>query len=238
MEIAKRQDQESARRTIVDRVKQQLTTQRGDRIARIVGATALGVGAVHLLAPGMLSRRSSGGLRLLGIAEIAGGVALMRARAAARAKYVQRSITIGAPAEMLYTRWRDPQVMTQIMQPLGSVTRDGSGDGALRWHVSGPLGQSIEWVTRNVEEEPGRRLRWTTDDGAPVASEGSIEFRQDRPDVGMIVTMHVAIPTVVPQILPELLIAKVLRRFKSLVETAEIPTLKNNPSARASAIGH
>lgn len=238
MEIAKRQDQESTRRTIVDRVKQQLTTQRGDRIARIVGATALGVGAVHLLAPGVLSRRPGAGFRLLGIAEIAAGVAVMRARAAARSKHVQRSITIGAPAEALYARWRDPAVMTQIMQPLGSVTRDGSGDGALRWHVSGPFGQSIEWVTRNVEEEPGKRLRWTTAEGAPIASEGSIEFRRDRPEVGTIVTLHVAIPTVVPQILPELLIAKVLRRFKSLVETAEIPTLKNNPSARTNALGH
>jgi uncharacterized membrane protein len=36
-------------------------------------------------------------------------------------------------------------------------------------------------------------------------------------------------------IVPSMLAEKALRRFKSLAETGEIPTLKHNPAARADA---
>jgi uncharacterized membrane protein len=227
--------------SLLERAKQELTmTARGDRIARTIGWTAIALGAWHLLMPRAVARwLTPGGLvGLLGAVELAGGAALLRARRSAGARTVQRSITIDAPAELLYARWRDPAVMTQIMQPLGTVTADPSGEGALRWQVAGPLGRTIEWVTRIVEDQPGTLVRWATVDGASIASEGSVEFRQDRAELGTIVTLRLRLGTSIPHLVPELLIAKVLRRFKSLAETAEIPTLEHNPSARASAFAH
>lgn len=227
--------------SLLARAKHEITTTlRGDRIARTIGWTAIALGVSHLAIPRAPARwlapgRPGGLVRLLGAVELAGGAALLCARRSAGARAVQRSITIDAPAELLYARWRDPDVMTQIMRPLGTVTADPSGDGALCWQVVGPLGRTIEWVTRIVEDQPGARIRWATVDGASIANEGSVEFRQGRPELGTIVTLRLQLGRPIPHLIPELLIAKVLRRFKSLIETAEIPTLEHNTSARASA---
>ncbi|HEX8110986.1 MAG TPA: SRPBCC family protein, partial [Kofleriaceae bacterium] len=164
--------------------------------------------------------------------------ALLRARQRASTRPVQRSITVDAPAEVLHARWRDPDLLTQIMQPLGTVTADPSGGGALRWRVVGPFGRTIEWVTRIVEDQPPRLIRWVTVDGAPIESGGSVEFRQDRPELGTTVTLRLRLGIAIPHLVPKMGIAKILRRFKSLVETGEVPTLEHNPSARASALAY
>jgi uncharacterized membrane protein len=226
-------------RSIVERAKQQLKSQRGDRVARTIGLAAIGIGAVHLAMPRIVASWipvGTGLVRMIGIAEIVGGAVLLGARASVRTTEVQRSITIGAPADLLYARWRDPDVIRRIMAPLATVTSDGNG--VLRWRVSGRLGAEREWLTRIIEDSPGQRLRWATAERAPIASAGSVEFHQDKPDVGTVVTLRMQLGFGLPKLVPSLLASKVLRRFKSLVETAEIPTLSRNPAARASAFAY
>ncbi len=158
----------------------------------------------------------------------------------ADAPEVERSITIGRPAGELYRRWREPETLSQVMGHAAEV-RD-AGEGRTHWRVHAPLGQSLEWETRVVEERPGELIRWESLAGAALANEGSVTFRPAPGDWGTEVTLHFrfdppggAAGTAAAKLMeavPKTLVSKALRRFKSLVETGEVPTLEHNPSAR------
>ena len=156
---------------------------------------------------------------------------------------VERSITIEKPADELYRFWRDPQNLSHIMGDLGEVTE--TGNGITHWVVQGPFHRRIEWNTQFVEERPGELLRWKSVDGSPYPNEGSVQFRSAPRDWGTEVTLHFrfdapggtlgnkAVNSAI--IIPRLLVEKALRRFKSLAESGEYPTLKHNPAARPSS---
>ncbi len=151
-----------------------------------------------------------------------------------------RSVTIGAPPEDVYERWRDPETMSRLYGDLLEVS--AQNEDRWRWTASGPLGASVSWDTRVVEDRPGERLRWESLGNAPVASEGSVRFREAPADRGTEVTFRFrfeppggAVGAAVTdrlEIVPESLAGVVLDRFKSLVETGELPSLESNPSAR------
>lgn len=57
-------------------------------------------------------------------------------------------------------------------------------------------------------------------------------FAPGRPGWGNEATAEVRFPGAVPSIGADLLAGKLVRRFKSLVESGEVPTTAHNPSAR------
>ena len=160
--------------------------------------------------------------------------------ATAGAADVRRSVTIGRPADELYERWRDPETMTRIVGGFADVMAPSED----RWHwtVTAPLGFSVTWDTEFVEDRPGEFLRWTSTADAAVSNEGSVHFRPAPDDRGTEVTFQFRIDSpggavgdaVAARlgIVPDALAGVALDRFKSLVETGEIPTLEKNPSAR------
>ena len=160
--------------------------------------------------------------------------------ATSEATETERSVTVGKPADDLYERWRDPETMTRLFSGFADVTAPSED----RWHwtVRTPLGASVTWDTRFVEERPGEVLRWTSTAGAAVSTEGSVHFRPAPGDRGTEVTFRFrfdppggAVGDAVAKrldVVPDALAGQVLDRFKSLVETDEIPTLEKNPSAR------
>lgn len=155
---------------------------------------------------------------------------------------VERSITIGKPPDELYQFWREPKHLTRIMGHFAEVT-SASADRQ-RWIVHGPLDRSASWETQVVEDRPGEFLRWESLKGAALSSESSVSFRPAPGDRGTEVTLHVRFDppggalgnAAITQldIVPSTLVNEALRRFKSLAETGEIPTLEHNPSARGS----
>jgi uncharacterized membrane protein len=212
-------------------------SRRGDRLVRMAGWLGIGLGAAHLLAPRVVGRwlaRSHPGLvRIAGAIELAAGLGLLRWRAGVRRVEVQRSITVDASPEVLYGAWRDPLVMTEILRPIGEVT--GQGDGRLHWQVAGPLGRTLRWDTEIIEDRRYELLRWSSGDDGPGWHQGSVRFSQDRLELGTVVTLRLQLDGRIPGIVPGVLADKALRRFKSLIETAEIPTLEHNPAARSGA---
>ena len=150
-------------------------------------------------------------------------------------------MTVGRPADELYDRWRDPEVLSRVFEPVAEVT--SSGEDRHRWRVSGPLGWNLEWDTEVVAADPGERLRWTSVDGA-VAADGSVEFRPAPGDRGTEVALRLRVEPTRGELgammlrrlgfVPGVAAGTALDRFKSLVETGEIPTLERNPSARGS----
>lgn len=151
-----------------------------------------------------------------------------------------RSVTIGAPADEVYERWRDPETMSRLYGGLLDVT--ARNEDRWHWTASGPLGARVSWDTQVVEDRPGERLRWESSEDAPVSNAGSVRFREAPAGRGTEVTFRFRfdppggpVGTAVTkrlEIVPASIAAVVLDRFKSLVETDEIPTLERNPSAR------
>jgi len=177
-----------------------------------------------------------------GLVTVAGGYAAYRRRAAAGgAVGVQRSITVEKPRDEVYRRWRDPETQPLVWSHFAELTN--VTDAGAHWRVDAPLGRGLEWESRIVEARGGELIRWESEGGV-VANEGTVEFRDAPGDRGTEIALRARFnppggplggaavrlaPTAV-----ELLVAKALRRFKSLVEAGEVPSTDQNPSARAS----
>ena len=152
----------------------------------------------------------------------------------------ESSITIGKTADELYRFLRQPQSFSQIMGDIAEVT-EVSKDRA-HWVLRGPLNLHMEWDTQIVEDRPGELLRWKSLDGASLPNEDSVCFRPAPGDRGTEVMFHFRFEPPGDtlgsslakrlNIVPHMVAEKALRRFKSLAETGEFPTLEHNPSAR------
>lgn len=155
-------------------------------------------------------------------------------------RVLERSITIQQPASELYRAWRVAENLTKVMGHFADVTT--TGPDLQHWKVQGPLGRSLEWDSHIVEEHPGEFLRWEALKGADVPNDGWVRFRPAPGDWGTVVTLQFrfdppggVVGDAVVKLLggvPGMLAFKTLRRFKSLVETGEIPTTGPNPAAR------
>ena len=173
-----------------------------------------------------------------GLVTVAGGYVVYR-RAAPGAAEIQRSITVQGPRDAVYGRWRDPETQPVVWSHFAELT-NARVDGA-HWRLDGPLGRTLEWDTRIVEERDGELVRWDSD-GRDLPNAGSVEFRDAPGDLGTEVTLRVRfdppgalLGDAAVRLLddpPKLVLAKALRRFKSLVESGEIPSTEHNPSAR------
>jgi len=224
----------------------------GDRTRR-VGGLVLGTAALL----GGLRRRSIGGLA---IAVVGAGVLTRTLRGGgdrdrtdssrdeqsgrrvdhAAAPTVSRSLTVDASADDLYEAWRDPVVFARVMDHFADVT--SIDEDSHHWVVRGPGGVEASWETRVVEDDPGQLVRWETTGDARVPNGGSVRFRPAPDDRGTLVTLTLAMDPPGGAVgnalldrlgvLPETLAGDALGRFKSLVESGEVPTLEGNPSGR------
>lgn len=152
---------------------------------------------------------------------------------------VERSLTIGRSADELEQRWRDPETLTRVMA--GFATVRPSGDGRMHWEVDGPLGRTFAWDSETVESGGG--VGWRSLPGGDIPNEGSIRFHPAPANRGTVAILDFRFKPpggVLGDAAVKLMGHKplglaadgVLRRFKSLVETGEIPTLERQPAHR------
>jgi uncharacterized membrane protein len=156
---------------------------------------------------------------------------------------VQQSITIGKTPEELYRAWRQPENLAKIMEHLAEVT--AVSEDRAHWAITIPGGKKIEWEAQIVEDRPGEFLRWQSSSEAKWPNEGSVHFRPGPRDWGTVVTLSFRFDPPEGDLgkallkrfhfVARLLAHKALQRFKSLMETGEIPTLRHNPTARTGA---
>jgi uncharacterized membrane protein len=162
------------------------------------------------------------------------------AGASADAVEVERSITVGRPANELHEFWHDPEQLSHVMGRFIEVS--GEGEDHQRWEVGRPGGRTIAWDNEIVEDSPGEILQWKSVKGATIPNEGTVRFRSAPGDWETEVMYRSRFDppggTVGREVANRLnvvsgaLVNKALHRFKSLAETGEIPTLRTNPSAR------
>ena len=95
-----------------------------------------------------------------------------------------------------------------------------------------------------MDDRPGEGIGWRSLPGATVSNEGSVRFRPASADRGAVATLRFrfdppggALGDAAVKLLGttplDLAADGALRRFKSLVETGEIPTTERQPAARA-----
>lgn len=154
---------------------------------------------------------------------------------------VERTVTVGAEPEDLAAYWHDPDRLTRIVGRFADVS-GVDGDDRHRWRVEAPLGRTLEWETELVAERPGECLRWESREGAPLPHDWTVSFEPAPGDRGTHVSLRIRFdPPGGPLGAAALsrlgfglepLAGRALGRFKSLVETGEIPTTEATPSAR------
>lgn len=200
------------------------------------------VGGGALAAYG-LSRKSFTGAALAAVGA-AGAVAGAKTRVSpVTAFHIQRSMTIDRPAEELYNYWHQFENLPRFMKHLKSVTTQGRNS---HWVANGPMGIPIEWDAELLDEKPGEYLVWRSLPGSAINNRGSVEFRPAPNGSGTEVTVSIMYRNPGGKVgqafaklfgrEPEQTVREDLRRFKSLIEAGEIPTVVGQPSGRRSAV--
>lgn len=231
----------------VDRSGTEVDLRRWERLASgALGATMLVGGLRRRSWLGLASAAVGGALVYRGISGRSpfqrGGrdaeSEVYRSARDADAGTVERTITVGRPAEELAEYWRDPEQLSRLLD--GIVEVSDAGGNRRHWSVEGPLGRTVSWETQTMLDRPGEELRWRSIGDAVVPNEWTVRFDETSNGEGTQVTLSVAVEppggaagrAVAGRLLPASLLGTVLDRFKSLAETGEIPTLEKNPSAR------
>ena len=153
---------------------------------------------------------------------------------------IEQSVTVRRDAGELYRLWREQGTLNRVMAPSAEVNPKEGGE--TEWTLRLPLDQSVRYVTRVTEEREAEFMRWeSAGEGAPKMS-GTLRLAPAPADWGTEVRLTLSLEApggslgrALAQALgpvPKLFAQKALRRFKSLAETGEIPTLHHNPAAR------
>ena len=168
------------------------------------------------------------------------------ALAGPRGVHVEEVVTINAPADQLFRFWRDFEQLPRFMDHLVSVSQ--MDQRRSHWVAKGPARTTVEWDAEIINEIPGELIGWRTLDGSEVVSAGSVRFRGAFGGRGTEVRVRLQydppagrIGATVAWLLghePSQVIREDLRRFKQLMETGEIPTIKGQPRGKQSIFNY
>lgn len=90
-----------------------------------------------------------------------------------RSVHIDKEMFIAAPPDRVFDFWQHQENFPQFMRNVEEVRP--TGEDCWHWKVAGPFGP-VEWDAQITERELNRRLAWHTVEGAPVESEGHVDF--------------------------------------------------------------
>ena len=142
--------------------------------------------------------RSKGAVKMCGVA----GSALL-ARSVANRSFAEmlglgngsgviqfeKTTHLHAPVEQVFDFWNNYENFPRFMAHLKEV-RD-LGDGKSHWVAEGPAGVSVSWNAEITEKIENRLLRWRSEPGSQVVTEGTVRFERD-PQSGTRITIHLS----------------------------------------------
>ena len=155
---------------------------------------------------------------------------------------VEKSLTINAPAEQIYTFWRNFENLPRFMEHLQSVDVQDSMHS--HWVAKGPAGLKAEWDAEIINEIPGELIGWRSVEGSNVQNAGSVHFSPAAGGRGTEVKVVLrydppggALGAAVAKLFgeePSMQVMEDLRRLKQLLEAGELATTAGQPwGARA-----
>ena len=98
---------------------------------------------------------------------------------------VAHYLEVNVPADQAYGWWRGLTNLPQIMPDVESVEPKGE---LTHWKVHGPLGRTVEWDAKIVEDLPGEKIAWATTDG-DVPNSGAVRFDDHGDTTGVEVSL-------------------------------------------------
>jgi len=221
---------------------------QSERIACLLGGgLLLGIGlrggtlskAIGLVTGGLLIARGIRGH--LGVAKAIGAQADDSTEPSwRRAIHVSKTLTVMRPREEVYAYWRNFENLPNFMRHLNEVKVET--ERLSHWKAKAPAGREVAWDAEITQEVENSLIAWRSLGGADVPNEGEVQF-VDAPggrgtEVRVRLTYHPpagVIGAVVAKAFgeePEMQISEDLTRFKSIMETGEVPTTEGQPSER------
>lgn len=150
-----------------------------------------------------------------------------------------KTITVNRPVQEVFSFWRHLENLPRFMKFVEAVTSNGGN--ITHWVVAAD-GVTFEWDAETIEARPNEVLSWQSLPTAVVDSAGSILFRPAPGNRGTIVNVDLRYaPTggkATAKVAKffgkntETIMEEDLFRFKSLIETGEIPTIEGQPRGR------
>jgi uncharacterized membrane protein len=144
---------------------------------------------------------------------------------------VKHAVTVHQKPEAVYAFWRQLGNLPIFMHHIESVTV--LDDGRSHWRARGPLGQTIEWEAKIINEVEGELIAWRSLEGSHIHHAGSVRFERALGGHGTLVTltMEYAPPgglfgTLAARLFgldPDRQVEDDLRRLKHLLEVGEVP---------------
>jgi uncharacterized membrane protein len=158
----------------------------------------------------------------------------------ARDVHVEKSITIAASPEDLYSFWRNFENLPRFMEDLESVTQlEGN---RTHWVAKGPGGKKVEWDAEIYNEKRGEFIAWQSLPESDITNAGSVHFEAAPGGRGthLKVVLNYNVPGGKAAALfaklfrsePGQLVESNLKRLKQLIEAGEIPTTEGQTSGR------
>jgi uncharacterized membrane protein len=158
---------------------------------------------------------------------------------------VTKTMTINARAEDLYYIWRYLESLPHFMRHLQAVYM--IDERRSHWVTKGPAGMRFEWDAEIINDVENELIAWQSTEQADVYNSGSVHFHTAPGGRGteVRVVLRYTPPTGALGVAfaklfheePAQQILDDLRRFKSLVETGEIPTTTGQPVGPSSTLG-
>jgi len=153
---------------------------------------------------------------------------------------IKRSVTINKPPQELYDFWRKLENLPQFMHHLERV--EETGEKSSHWQAKIAGGIPVAWDAEITEDAPGRRIAWRTKPDSQVQQVGMVEFKEATGGRGAVVDVAILYTPpggIIGETFGRLLngvtaeqVKNDISRFKSLMETGEIPTTEGQSSGR------
>ena len=149
-------------------------------------------------------------------------------------------ITTKVSVNEAYAYWRDLKHMPLFMKEIQSVEVIDAKTS--RWTAKLPKGKPVQWTSRIIEEQTNRKIAWESVEGSDVKTRGAVLFHPASGGRGTVVELDLEfnppgglIGEVVAKLtggMAEMGALINLHRFKSAIETGEVPTTEGQSSGR------
>lgn len=138
---------------------------------------------------------------------------------------VAHYLEVNAPADRCYAWWRGLTNLPKILPDVTSVTPKAGSTATTEWQVAGPLGKTVGWKAKIVEDIPNEKIAWASVDGE-VANSGAVRFDDHGSSTGIEVSLAYDPPAgvlgdAVAKLFadPQDKVERALAAFKSTIET-------------------
>lgn len=154
-----------------------------------------------------------------------------------RSYSAQATFALNCTQEQAYRVWRDFEGVSRFLHHVHSVRK--LDDSRSEWVILGPFDRKFSWIAEIVEDRPNERIAWRSVANSDVETHGTIEFLPRVAGRGILVRARISysVPAgaAVKSLFavlgrdPQFNLREDLRRFKSLVEAGEVPTVVGQP---------